>query len=296
MARRHPVLKLYHHPFVVRLTHWLNAIALTVMVLSGLRIYWGYEGFNLSTAIDPKQTYTAPAVIDFSDGMRLRLSEVTSGTLVPVRFPRGFYDRVTLGGWLAGGLRWHFTFMWLYVITGLLYLSYSIVGGNYRTVIFRPRDVRGVWPMLAYYLRVRRTRPPYDKYNPLQRLAYTVIVLAGIFSVLTGLAVYKPVQLDWLSRLFGGYQYTRLWHFLLVWVFVGFVVVHLIMVILAGWANFVSMITGWKPSHAPVSVPTMASAGATTMSTGHADVAPDFLTPDTTSPTPKKESPHDPRP
>jgi thiosulfate reductase cytochrome b subunit len=136
--------------------------------------------------------------------------------------------------------------MWLYVGTGVLYVGYSVVSGTYRTLLFRPCDVSDLWPMLAYYLQLRRQPPAYEKYNPLQRLAYTLMVLTGVCSVLTGIVLYKPVQLDWLTRLPGGYQYTRLWHFLLVWVFAVFLLVHLIMVALSGWSNFLAMITGWK--------------------------------------------------
>jgi len=246
MARQRATQKLYLHPWVVRLTHWLNAIALTVMVLSGLRIFWAYQGFNLDTRVNPEHVYETPALVDLSEGLDLHPAAPTD-ILVPVRFPQSFYERFTLGGWLAGALRWHFSFMWLYVCAGVLYLGYSVVSGNYRTVVFRPRDARDVWSMLTYYLRLRREAPPHVKYNPLQRLAYTLIVLAGVGSVLTGVAIYKPVQVEWLTRLFGGYQYTRLWHFLLVWVFVGFFLLHVTMVLLHGWGNFLSMITGWKP-------------------------------------------------
>jgi len=248
MTHERSTQKLYLHPLVIRITHWLNAIALTVMVLSGLRIFWAYQGFNLNTQVDPGSVYETPAVVDFSEGLRVHL-KVPTDIVIPVRFPQEFYSRFTLGGWLAGALRWHFTFMWLYVFAGVLYLVYQFLSGHYRTALFRPRDVPGVWPMLAYYLWLRREPPVYEQYNPLQRLAYTLIVLAGVGSVLTGIAVYKPVQMEWLTRLFGGYQATRLWHFLLVWIFVGFFVVHIIMVILHGWGNFMSMITGWKRVH-----------------------------------------------
>ena len=248
MTHERSTQELYLHPLVIRITHWLNAIALTVMVLSGLRIFWAYQGFNLNTQVDSGSVYETPAVVDFSEGLRVH-PRVPTDIAIPVRFPQEFYSRFTLGGWLGGALRWHFTFMWLYVFAGALYLGYSVLSGNYRTVLFRPRDVPGVWPMLAYYLWLRREPPLYEQYNPLQRLAYTLVVLAGVGSVLTGIAVYKPVQLEWLTRLFGGYQATRLWHFLLVWIFVGFFLVHIIMVILHGWGNFVSMITGWKRVH-----------------------------------------------
>jgi thiosulfate reductase cytochrome b subunit len=83
-------------------------------------------------------------------------------------------------------------------------------------------------------------------YNPLQKQAYTTAIGLGVLSVLTGLAVWKPVQFSWLARLMGGFHWARLWHFLVMWAILGFVFGHLVMVVLHGWNNFVSMLTGWK--------------------------------------------------
>jgi thiosulfate reductase cytochrome b subunit len=107
--------------------------------------------------------------------------------------------------------------------------------------------------MQLYYLRLRREHPPQGKHNALQKLAYTAIVLLGALSVATGLAVAKPAQLSWLTALFGGYQLARYWHFLAVWVFVAFTLVHVALVFLVDPASLRSMITGWYrgrfPSH-----------------------------------------------
>ncbi|MBI3015398.1 MAG: cytochrome b/b6 domain-containing protein [Candidatus Tectomicrobia bacterium] len=236
----------YEHPLVIRISHWINLFTLAILVLSGLRIYWAYPAFNLNLRVHPSLGYEAPAVINLRPPVSFGLREFSWDTLVPVRFSQGFYDRYTLGRWLAGGLRWHYTFMWLYTATGLLYVFYLAASGQWRGLVLRPPDVRAMGPMLLYYMRLRKQPPPYGKYNPLQKFAYSAIVAAGILSVLTGVALYKPVQAGWLTEFFGGFQYTRLWHFLLVWIFAGFLVVHLIMVALSGWSNFLSIITGWK--------------------------------------------------
>ncbi len=107
--------------------------------------------------------------------------------------------------------------------------------------------------MQQYYLRLRKDHPPQGKHNPLQKLAYTFIVLLGVLSVLTGLAIYKPVQFSWLTTLFGGFQAARYWHFWAVWIFVGFTIVHVVLVFAVDPPSFRAMITGWYrgrfPSH-----------------------------------------------
>ena len=111
-----------------------------------------------------------------------------------------------LGGWLAGGLNWHFTLMWPFIAAGLFYLSYLVISGEWRSLLFRPRDIRGAIEMQKYYLRLRKEHPAQGKHNPLQKLAYTFIILLGALSVLTGFAIYKPTQLSWLTALFAGWK------------------------------------------------------------------------------------------
>src|SRR2546428_6610023 len=103
--------------------------------------------------------------------------------------------------------------MWPLVACGLLYLSHLVASGEWRALLFRPRDVRGAIEMQKYYLGLRKEHPPQGKHNPLQKLAYTFIVLLGVLAVLTGLALYKPVQFGWLTWLFGGFQAAPYWHF-----------------------------------------------------------------------------------
>ena len=99
--------------------------------------------------------------------------------------------------------------------------------------------------MAKYYLRIRKDHPPQGKHNALQKSAYTFIILLGTLSVLTGLAVWKPVQLSWLTFAFGGFQAARYWHFLAVWLFVGFTIVHVTLVFVADPASLRAMLTGW---------------------------------------------------
>jgi thiosulfate reductase cytochrome b subunit len=164
-----------------------------------------------------------------------------------------FPEWARLGGWLAGGLNWHFALAWPFVITGLVYLGYLALSGEWRSLLFRPRDVRPAVDMQLYYLRLRREHPPQGKHNALQKAAYTAIVVLGAISVLSGCAIYKPVQLSWLTALFGGYELARYWHFVAVWIFVGFALVHVALVFLVDPASLRAMITGWYrgrfPSH-----------------------------------------------
>jgi thiosulfate reductase cytochrome b subunit len=134
-----------------------------------------------------------------------------------------------------------------------LYLGFLAVTGEWRSILFRPRDLRPALDMQLYYLRLRREHPPQGKHNALKKAAYTGIVVMGAISVATGFAIYKPVQLSWLTALFGGFELARYWHFVTVWVFVGFTVLHVALVLLVDPASLRAMITGWYrgrfPSH-----------------------------------------------
>ncbi len=219
-----PLVKRHHG--LVRLAHWLNAIVLLGMIASGLQIYVAFSHFGIR-------------------GEPLPLPNPLDGTVIP-RWGR-------LGGWLAGGLNWHFALAWPFVITGLVYLAFLVLTGEWRALLFRPRDVGPALQMQLYYLRLRKDHPPQGKHNPLQKSAYSFIVILGALSALTGFAIYKPVQLSWLTSLFGGYELARYWHFLAVWVFIGFTLLHVALVFLVDPSSLRAMITGWYrgrfPSH-----------------------------------------------
>lgn len=227
-ARNRPPVKRHH--WLVRLTHWANTILLVGMIASGLQIYNAYQRFG------PRDT---PYAV-------LNPVEVIQGTPAAPEWAR-------LGGWLAGGLNWHFALAWPFVLTGLAYLVYLLFSGEWRSLLFRPRDVKPAAEMQLYYLRLRREHPPQGKHNALQKFAYTSILVLGVMATLTGFAIYKPVQLAWLVALFGGYELTRYWHFLTVWIFVAFTLLHVLLVFVVDPASLRGMITGWYrgrfPSH-----------------------------------------------
>lgn len=201
----------YQHPAIVRITHWVNFIALAVMISSGLRIY------------------NASPLFDFA---------------IP--------PWLTLGGWLAGARQWHFFGMWLFFVNGLVWILYNLVSRHgRRTTLFRAGDAGGVVPMIGYYLRIVKGPPPSGKYNPLQKLAYTSVIVVAAGVVASGAAIYWPVQLQSVTAIFGNYDTARTWHFVCMAVLVLFFAGHLVMVALSGWSNFVSMITGWKRLDTP---------------------------------------------
>jgi thiosulfate reductase cytochrome b subunit len=219
-----PLVKRHHG--LVRLAHWLNAVLLVGMIASGLQVYIAYRHFG-------------------PIGEPGALPNPLDGAIIP-RWAR-------LGGWLAGGLNWHFALAWPFVLTGLVYLGFLAASGEWRALLFRPRDLRPAVAMQLYYLRLRREHPPQGKHNALQKAAYTLIVLLGAVAAASGFAIYKPVQLAWLTSLFGGYELARYWHFLSVWIFIGFTAVHVALVLLVDPASLRAMITGWYrgrfPSH-----------------------------------------------
>ena len=200
----------YLHPLIIRGTHWVNFIALGIVVTSGLRIY------------------NASPIWDF-------------------RIP----PELTLGGWLAGARMWHFFGMWVFFLNGLGWVLFNLFSRHGReTTLFRRTDVQEIVPMIKYYLRLQKKHPPVRKYNALQKLTYTLIPLLALASILTGMSIYWPVQFSFLTALFGGYDTARAWHFVFTVAFTLFFFGHLVLVAIAGWGNFVSMITGWKKDHA----------------------------------------------
>jgi thiosulfate reductase cytochrome b subunit len=138
----------------------------------------------------------------------------------------------------------HFFFMWFFAINGLLYVAYTIFSGEWRALLPVPGSFKRALQVTLHDLHLRKRLPLQGKYNDAQRIAYTVVILMGAGSIITGFAIYKPTQLYWLTAILGGYEWARWEHFWLMIGFVVFFMVHIIQVILAGWSNFRSMITG----------------------------------------------------
>jgi thiosulfate reductase cytochrome b subunit len=204
------------HSLPTRLFHWVNAPILAVMIWSGLLIYWA------------------------NDVYEIRLGEVT---LIKF-FPDWFYRFFHVDHRLAEGMAWHFTFMWFFAINGLLYVAYTAWSGEWRHLVPNRRTFGEAWQVVLHDLGVRQQPLPRSKFNGAQRLAYTGVVAMGAGSLLTGLAIYKPVQAAWLTGMLGGYELARVEHFALTCGYVMFFVIHIAQVIRAGWNNFRAMVIG----------------------------------------------------
>jgi thiosulfate reductase cytochrome b subunit len=142
--------------------------------------------------------------------------------------------------------------MWLFIINGLLYILYTIFSGEWRYLLPNRHSFKEAWQVLLHDLRIKKFHPPQQKYNAAQRIAYTSIIVMGIGSYITGLAIYKPVQFNWITWLCGGYEAARLEHFILTIGYVLFFLVHIIQVIKTGWNNFQAMITGFEIIKTPI--------------------------------------------
>lgn len=178
------------HPLWLRLTHWLNAVAVVILTLSGWRIY------NASPLF----------------GFR-------------------FADDITLGGWLAGALQWHFAAMWLLAANGLVYLLLNVGSGRLWKKFF-PLSPRALFADLRAALRGRLSHADPRRYNSVQRAAYLFVMFDSVLLVLSGLVLWKSVQFPLLRELLGGYEAARRVHFFAMAALVGFVALHLAMVAL----------------------------------------------------------------
>jgi thiosulfate reductase cytochrome b subunit len=178
-------------PAWVRIAHWINAVAIILMIMSGWQIY------NASPLFD---------------GLR-------------------FSRAITLGGWLGGALQWHFAAMWLLMVNGLVYLTLGLVTGRFRRKLL-PITVDGVVGDTRAALTGKLSHADLTTYNHVQKLLYAGIIVVGIVIVLSGLAIWKPVQLQWLTALFGGYDVARYAHFFCMAAIVGFLVIHVALALL----------------------------------------------------------------
>jgi Ni/Fe-hydrogenase b-type cytochrome subunit len=212
-----------HHP-IVRLTHWVNVVALTIMVGSGLRIFNAYPAFarrGETFCCYPFEHKPIPKVLTF-------------------------------GGWLGGARNWHFAMMWLLVVNGLIYLAFIYLHGEWRDVVPRKSFARDSIAMLSYYLFIRKRHPVQGKYNALQRGTYFIMPILGVVTVVSGIAIWKPVQLQWLTDLMGGYVWARYWHFLSMVLLVALSAIHIFMVLTVDpYALRSITIGGYNPSKSP---------------------------------------------
>jgi thiosulfate reductase cytochrome b subunit len=142
-----------------------------------------------------------------------------------------FSSSITLGGWLAGALLWHFAAMWLLMVNGLVYLALGLATGRFRKKLL-PITPAGVVSDAKAALTGKLSHADLSTYNYVQKLLYAGIIVVGILIVLSGLAIWKPVQLQYLTALFGGYDVARYVHFICMAAIVAFLVVHVALAVL----------------------------------------------------------------
>lgn len=205
------------HARAVRWFHWINFPLIVMMIWSGLLIYWANRVY-----------------IPISD----KLSET-----------------LHINGRLAEGMGWHFMLMWFFTINGVFYVLYLIFSGEWRVIIPNRHSWKQAFFVLLHDLKLTKKNPATgEKFNGAQKIAYTLILINGFLALITGLAIYKPAQLGFLTEALGGYEAARLEHFIVMVIFILFFVVHLLQVMKAGWNNFRAMVTGYeivKPGDEP---------------------------------------------
>src|SRR5450631_747724 len=177
-------------PAWVRIVHWINAVAIVLMIMSG----W--------------QVYNASPLFKFS-----------------------FPPSITLGGWLGGALLWHFGAMWLLMVNGLIYLTLGFATGRFAKKLL-PISPSGVIADARAALTGKLSHDDLTRYNYVQKLLYAGIIVVGIVIVLSGLSIWKPVQLQYLTALFGGYDVARYVHFICMAAICAFLVVHVVLALL----------------------------------------------------------------
>lgn len=162
-------------------------------------------------------------------------------------FPNWLFSLLHLKQRLAEGMALHFVFMWLFAINGVLYVGYTLFSGEWKYLVPRSTSAfRDAWYVFLHDLHLRKEVPAQEKYNAAQQIAYTGIVIMGLGSLITGLAIYKPMQLGWLAALCGGYEFARFTHYALTMGYIAFFAVHILQVVVAGWNNFRSMVIGYE--------------------------------------------------
>jgi thiosulfate reductase cytochrome b subunit len=195
------------------------------MIWSGLLIYWN----------DSDNAYKHPHAV----------YRVGIGPFTLVRFfPEWFWKAMNAPYHVTEGLGYHFFFAWIFALNGLAYVLYTLLSGEWHFVVPDRESLKQAILVTLKDLHLSKYLPPQTKYNGAQKIAYTSVTLMGAGSLITGLAIYKPTQLHWITTLLGGYEMARWEHFLLTLGFCAFFLIHITQVILAGWNNFRSMVSG----------------------------------------------------
>ncbi len=207
------------HPLAIRWFHWINFPLLALMIWSGAMIYWANAVYHLFG--------------------------------LPLNPPQKVWQKLHMAYRLADGMSIHFFVMWFFAVNGALYVLYTIFSGEWRDLLPDRRSFIEAIQVTLHDLHLRKEAPPQRKYNAAQRISYTAIIVMGLGSLLSGIAIYKPVQFAWLGALFGGYQGARFVHFWLTVGYVAFFAVHVGQVVRTGWNNFRAMVAGVELHEVP---------------------------------------------
>lgn len=249
------------HHILVRISHWLNIPILLGMGLTGISIYWANPVYHHAPDKNGNTDYLADIgiwIVNHVPGIHGYTMPDADGNVPTGMAPSGdwVYNHFGIGtGQLATALNLHWFFAYLFMINGLLYVIGLLMGKGYKALLPRLTDPKDALGMIRYYLgllpaklqRRHVQHPPIkSKYNALQRGAYFTMPLLGLLAVASGWAMHKPVQLGWLQWLMGGYDLARVWHFWIPWIFLSFVIPHVVLVFADGWDTFRSMITGYS--------------------------------------------------
>ena len=205
------------HRLATRWFHWLNFPLLTAMIFSGLLIYWAYDPYRIG--------FGSVTLFHF--------------------FPDWFYNFTGIGQQLALGMALHFVLAWLFAINGIAYVLYTAFSGEWRELLPDRKSPAQALQVALHDAGFKVPLTPQGRYNAAQRMTYSAIVVMGALSLVTGLAIYKPAQLSWLTALLGGYEWARWEHFWLMIAYVAFFAIHIAQVVRAGWANFRAMVSGY---------------------------------------------------